>query len=213
MIHITVDRRENGGVADKLRELGAEVTLSQIEIGDFVLSDRVVCERKTRADFEGSIVDGRLFRQLKILSEAYPCAIVVVEGRKEEQTRLPRAALLGAYASIFVDFGASLFFTPDAEGTAEVLFAIAKYEQEGKKVALPVFVKRKALTMEENQRAVIESLPKVGPKLAKALLERFGSVRGVADASFEELCKVSGLGEKRAKMIRNVFEAGYGGKT
>ena len=129
-IEISMDRRENRGIEEKLEEFGADVKISTLEIGDFLLSKRVVCERKTREDFESSIIDGRLFRQLGRMREAYPRSIVVVEGAKQGE-RLSRNAHLGAYASILADFGASLFFTNSSKSTAELLYAIAKYEQTG----------------------------------------------------------------------------------
>ncbi|MEM3060654.1 MAG: ERCC4 domain-containing protein, partial [Candidatus Anstonellales archaeon] len=207
MVFIVADRREDHSIFEVLRELGADVKEEQLEIGDFVLSSRVVCERKTRTDFEDSIVDGRVFRQIKALKEAYPCVLVIVEGKRNEEgeNRISRKALLGAYASLAVDFGISLFFTKDQQSTAEFLYAVAKYEQEGKKAPLPVCAKKKMLTLEEYQRAVIESLPKIGPKLARSILDQFGSIKSVVNASEKELWAVKGLGKKRARMIMEVL--------
>jgi excinuclease ABC subunit C len=44
-------------------------------------------------------------------------------------------------------------------------------------------------------------LPGVGPKLARALFERFGSLAALADAGEETLADVSGIGKQRAKAI------------
>jgi ERCC4-type nuclease len=45
-------------------------------------------------------------------------------------------------------------------------------------------------------------LPMIGPKLAKTLLNHFGTIEKLAAASEDDLKAVSGLGEKRAKLIR-----------
>jgi len=55
----------------------------------------------------------------------------------------------------------------------------------------------------------VEALPMVGPKLARALLTHFGSVRAVMNASEEELKEVEKLGEKKAKVIRALIDYQY----
>ena len=62
--HIVVDERERSGVKDALSSLNAVVEVRTLEIGDFLTSERTCVERKTRSDFESSILDGRLFSQL-----------------------------------------------------------------------------------------------------------------------------------------------------
>ena len=51
------------------------------------------------------------------------------------------------------------------------------------------------------------SIPRVNTnETAHKLLDRFGSVRGVIDASIEELCTVDGIGEKSAMIIKIAAE-------
>jgi len=131
-----------------------------------------------------------------------------VEGESSEG-RISKEALLGAYAAIVADFGASVFFTRSMEKTAELVFALAKHEQREAKQAMRVFAKRKTLTASQNQRAIVEMLPMVGPKLAKSLLGHFGNVERLFTASEEELRKVEGMGMKRAKALRSIIEHAY----
>ena len=56
---------------------------------------------------------------------------------------------------------------------------------------------------------IVEGLPGVSAKLARRLLEHFGSVGAVFSASAEELRGVEGIGEKTAERIREAIEAGY----
>lgn len=208
MVSVVVDHRESADFDVVLRLLGAEVERKQLEVGDFICSERLVVERKTRADFESSIVDGRLFSQLKNLAQSYPRVAIIVEGETTEG-RVSKEALLGAYAAVVSDFGASLFFTRSLEKTAELVFALAKHEQRDGKQMMRVFAKRKTLTASANQRAMLEMLPMVGPKLAKALLAHFKNIENLVNASEEELKKVEGMGEKRAKAIRSIIENTY----
>lgn len=206
---IVVDKREPDEICDCLESLGAQIELKQLELADYQVSDRLAVERKTRADFESSIVDGRLFRQLKELSDSFQRVVVIVEGSPENESRLSRNALLGAYSSIISDFGCALFFTRSASATAEMVYALACHEQLVKKQELSVYAKRKALTFADQQRAVVEALPNVGPKMARALLEYFQTVENVMSAPESELKEVDKMGEKKAAQLRELLSKRY----
>ena len=79
---IYVDPRERG-MAKLLEARGMEVTLRNLEVGDYVVSDRVAIERKTAADFVASIIDPErnLFRQIRDLSRSYDRPVLILEGR------------------------------------------------------------------------------------------------------------------------------------
>lgn len=207
-VKIAVDHREDPIFDDFFRGHGADVDRRTLEVGDFLCSARVVIERKTRADFEQSIIDGRLFTQLQHLTSNYPCVVILVEGT-EDNGRLNRKALLGAYSAVMADFGASLIFTDDVEKSAEIIFSVAKHEQIARKQPMRIFAKRKALTAAQSQRAIVETLPMVGPKLAKKLLEHFGSIERIFTADENELLEVEKVGKKKAKLMRAIISGDY----
>jgi len=206
---IAVDHREPDEVCDALEAAGAKLEIRELKLGDYQLSDRLIVERKTRADFESSIFDGRLFSQVRDLSSAVPCVVLIVEGSPDDESRLSRAALLGAYSSIISDFGCSLFFTRSPGATAEMVFALACHEQLARSQSLSVYAKRKSLTLASQQRAIIEALPNVGPTLARALLEYFDTVENVITAPESELKEVGKIGEKKAKELRKAVSSRY----
>jgi ERCC4-related helicase/ERCC4-type nuclease len=203
---IVLDHREQaGGVTRHLHALGAQLEARQLDVGDFVLSDRVVVERKTATDFIDSLIDGRLFEQLKAL-KSYPRPFVVIEGDGLYGVRnLSAEAVAGALAAITVDHGIPVLQTKDALETARFLASVAKREQqrEGRKIALRP---GKPLTDDERQLFLLGGLPGVSDVLARRLLERFGSVLGVFNASVRELADVEGLGPQKASEIRRLLE-------
>ncbi|HEV7806543.1 MAG TPA: ERCC4 domain-containing protein [Solirubrobacteraceae bacterium] len=73
-------REERCGIPRALRAAGITATGAQLPAGDYVLSDRVVVERKTSADLAASIKDRRLFEQVDRLAEAYDAVVVIIEG-------------------------------------------------------------------------------------------------------------------------------------
>lgn len=205
---IVIDQREDPEFDRLLGGLGAVVERKVLEVGDFLCSARLAVERKTRSDFEQSVIDGRLFSQLQNLGSNYSRVVVLVEGTVNEE-RINRNALLGAYSAIIADFGASLIFVRDMEKSAELIFSMAKHEQLARKQPMRVFAKRKTLTLAQSQRAIVEMLPMIGPKLAKALLNHFGSIERVFSASEKELLEVENMGSKKAKIIRAVLSKDY----
>lgn len=203
-----MDNREPDAICDLLESMGAEIEVRQLQAGDYQLSDRLIVERKTRADFESSVVDGRLFTQVSNLCSSVPRVVLLVEGEQAEP-RLSRASLLGAYSSLISDFGCALFFTRSPSATAEMLLALARHEQLSKKQPLSVYAKRKARTIAEQQRAIVESLPSVGPTLARELLKYFDTVENVMSAPESELRQVGKIGAKKAKQLRQLLSSRY----
>lgn len=208
LVRIAIDERESREYDEWLRKLGASVERQTLSVADFVLSERLAAERKSRADFEASILDGRLFEQAKRLAEAYARAVLIIEG-VEGAGRVGRAALLGAYSALVSDFGISLFFTKNAAGTSELLYALAKHAQMGRKQAWRVMAKPKALTLKAYQKAVLEVLPGCGPTMAERLLTYFGSPINVLTADENKLQEVEKLGPKKARRIRRVLDSVY----
>ena len=205
---IAIDDRElRSRTARRLYELGAKLDSKRLYVGDYVLSSRCCIERKNSDDLESSIIDGRLFSQAVDLCEAYSSPIIAIVG--SEFSRLDPKAVRGALSSLAVDFRIPSFTFSSEEELAEFLFALAAREQAANRGPPRIQTSRKEISKEDMQRLVVESLPSVGPIHAKALLEKFGSVKAVFSASEKELMGVEGIGEMRAKKIRQLIDSGY----
>jgi Fanconi anemia group M protein len=210
-IKIIADHREApSGVVHELMQLGVEVEVHQLGVGDFILSNRVGVERKTVDDFLQSIVDKRLFDQAKQLSETFERPVLILEGRSlYSRRRIHPNAIRGALAAIAVEFNIPILPTRDEEETALVLVAIARREQMGEAREVAIRGGPKGLTLPEQQRFVVEGLPGVSAVLAKRLLEHFGTTERVMCASEDELQQVHGIGLEKARKIRQVLKAEY----
>ena len=204
-----MDSREPDSICDNLEGLGAEIEVRALSLGDYQVSDRLLIERKTRADFEASILDGRLFSQVAALAGSVERTVILIEGEPDYKSRISRAALLGAYASLISDFGCALFFTKSPSATAEMIHALACHEQVSKGRLISVYVKRKARSFSDSQLAVVEALPNVGPTLARALLSYFDTIENIATAPVSELVLVGKIGQKKAENLRKVLSTRY----
>lgn len=92
-----------------------------------------------------------------------------------------------------------------------MLFFIAKHEQHGLSYDISLRRKKKSFTLKQQQKRIVESLPKVGPALAKTLLRHLGSVEKVFSATESELMKVEKIGPKKAKEIMGLIQREYSG--
>ena len=73
-------REERSSVPAMLDLAGVKIESAQLIVGDYIISDRIVIERKSAADLQASIISGRLFEQIKRMQEAYPVVILLQEG-------------------------------------------------------------------------------------------------------------------------------------
>lgn len=202
------DREGSGECVQVLRELGAIVLSQRLPVADFVCSERVAIERKTAADFESSVMDGRLFQQAAELKANFASPLLTIVGNNFE--RLDKKARRGAFLSLAIDYNLPLFFLESERSLGEFIYSIGFREQlRPAKEARLRFGKR-AFGESQSKQFVVESLPGVGPGLAKNLLEHFGSVEGVFTAQEEELLEVEGIGKEKAAAIRKLVAGEYG---
>ncbi|MDD5502774.1 MAG: ERCC4 domain-containing protein, partial [Candidatus Thermoplasmatota archaeon] len=210
-IRIITDTREfNSGVARDLLRAGAFVEPKQLEVGDYVLSDRCCAERKESNDFVQSIIDGRLFEQMVALKNAYRRPIVIIEGPDIVTVRnMSPMSIYSAVASISVDFGIPILQTRDAKETANLLYAIARREQTDEKRDIAIRGEKGQMSLAERQQFIIESLPDISSVLAKRLLCEFGTVKRIIGAKPEALQRVEGIGPITAEKITKAINESY----
>lgn len=207
---VFADSREgNSKVIRHLSEMEIDVQIRSMAVGDYQVSDEVVIERKTAKDFVDSIIDKRLFKQARELSEEFKRPLLILEGDDIYNGMLHPNAVRGTIAAIAIDFGISIIPTRNSEDTAAMIKRIAVREQSGDKVNIQIRTDKKPTSLWEQQLFIIESLPNIGPVNAKNLLKHFGTVENVIKATESELQEVEGIGKKTAKNIRKVVESKY----
>ena len=215
-VEIVADQRElDSTIArDLSKRDGIETRLETLAVGDYVLSDRVVVERKSVDDFLDTLLgeDRSMFEQVGDAVRNYARPVVIVEGENLYGKRnVHPNAIRGALASLAVDFGASVLFTEDEQGTANLLDVIARREQEESDREVRVHGEKSNKTLDEQQEYVVSSVAEVGPVTARALLESFGSVEAVMTAGEQELQEVEGVGPVTAQRVREVVGSEYAG--
>jgi len=211
---VIVDTREKpSGIADILKSLGARVEFRLLDVADYVIGEGAI-ERKTVGDFSSSLFSGRLFEQARRLVESYVDPIMIVEGDLAtllHEVSRPRA-YWGAMISLVMQYGIRTFFTPGTGQTAELIFTYASQLSRRKSAYLPFIVKKPRISTDtQAQLLILGSLPMIGPKLGSRLLERFGTVRRVFEASRSELALQGGIGKARAQKVTALLDRPYRG--
>lgn len=216
LTHIPVvccDQRETrSGVPGILESMGVEVQLFTLEVGDFVVSDRMGFERKTPEDLLQDWIDNHgLFTKLYDTKRAYRRAILLLEGSWDElyEQRMINPASTEAMIWTIAGMGISTVETLTAEGTARALAFYAKREQREKHYTVSLHGKRSHFTEPQLKEYIVSAIPDVGGVLSKNLLTHFGSIEKIVTAPKEELMKVAKIGEKKADYIRKIVSGEY----
>ncbi|MEM3585876.1 MAG: DEAD/DEAH box helicase [Candidatus Jordarchaeaceae archaeon] len=209
-IVIYVDNREIGSdVVRELARLNVRIIPKQLQVADYVVSESVAIERKSVEDFLQSIVDKRLFQQVKEITSKYEKPILILEGQDLYGKRaMHPEAIRGALISIVVDFRLPLIWSPNPQETARIIHTIARREQTEREARV-YFAEKPPGSLKEIQERVLMGLPGIDQILAKRLLSTFNTLEAVFTKSEETLSEVKGLGKKKAEKIRKVITSKY----
>ena len=204
-VTIIADHRESRTKTwEWLKTFDARIIERQLEVADYIVSDRVGIERKTVDDFLTSLLNQRIFRQLEELSASFERPLLIIEGDQKMlflARKIHPNAIHGALSSITIDLRIPIIWTHSPKVTAAQIFWAACREQIKKKRGLQTRVCRKTKSTRDLQEFLVAGLPSVNTKLSRRLLEKFGTVRKVMSASEERLMRVEGVGKKKAKNI------------
>ena len=202
-----------GKVAKMLTERGIRIVPIEEDEGDvdrYVLSKRLAVERRASGDFLKGIMDKTLFTSAIYLREHFQIPVLIVEGEVDyEHSMFDPQAIRGALSSMMILYGLNVLSTPDVDETAALIAMMARQEQIGIP-EISLIPKRKAADLADQQRRIVEMLPGCGMVMARDLLQHFGSVRCIVEASEDELRSLRGIGAKKAREMLNVLNAEYG---
>ncbi len=216
---IIVDHREKAsGIITELAKKGFDIEVKQLITADYIVEtqDRsnnpvtVGIERKSQSDFLNSIIDRRIIQQLMYLKENFSVPLLIIEGSENIYTlrNFHPNAVRGMLASIAIDFQIPIIHTKNTRDTAALLEVIAR-RLEKPRSQLSLLKKRKPATLKEQQEYIVESLPMIGPQMAKSLLKEFKSIRNVFNAKEADLLKIDKMGEKKAEKVISIINEEY----
>lgn len=212
-VRIISDHREKRTkTSEWLRSLNTHIIEHQLEVADYIVSEKVGIERKTVSDFLQSLIDKRLFKQMEELTSNFEKPLLIIEGEQDSlfsTRRIHPNTIYGTLSAIALDFGVPIIWTSSPKATASQIFWTGKREQLGNNKIISTRVCKKMKSTEDNQEFIVAGLPNINCKLSKRMLEKFGSVKKVFSASEKRLVKVEGIGKKKAKEIWCLLNEDY----
>lgn len=210
MTTIIIDSRENKQFIKEFTKEKINIEVKQLITADFIIQTKnlegniqqVGIERKTITDLLNSIIDKRLINQLILLKENFDIPLLIIEG--EENIYKIRDfhpnTIRGMLLTVAVDFQIPIINSRSIKDTCQILLLLAKRLEKPRK-PFSLLDRKKPLSIKEQQLYIIESLPGIGPTLAKSLLIEFKSIKNIINGSEEDFKKINKIGEKKAKKV------------
>lgn len=206
-ISIQVDHRENSsGIPEFLAaHAGVSLDISSLPAGDYIINGVIGVERKSAEDLIQSIVSNRLFSQLARLKKSVARPLLIVEGNPYQANHAIHAHVIrGALLSVLLAWQIPIIFSKNKEDTVAILLLAARQEMSvssllhGPKNYRPQKIKGQRLFF-------LQNIPTVGPLIAGRLLKKFATLKGVINATEQELGQTEGIGKEKAKRIWEFF--------
>ncbi len=198
-------------IATGLAERGAKVKTHPLQRGDYVLSDLCAVERKTVHDFVYTLTRRYLFEQLFGLKEAYPTAIILLEGYLPiiyKFSRINPSAVWGAMFALARQ-GVALVHTTNQKETVDFLYTAARQEQIIEKRIPVVHAAKKMETLADSQLYFIASLPNIGREKASAILESYKTPLNALINAEGWAKEVQGLGPVITRKVQKVLNTPF----
>jgi Fanconi anemia group M protein len=207
---IICDTRETSSpVVRTLSLMGVKLKLLQLEVGDYVISDRVGIERKSAQDFNDSIKDGRLFDELFNLRNNFERPILILEGDPFSCSNIGENALYGAITSIILNLGVIIYKTRDTKETASFLLQLAKKEYSESRGETKLRFDKKPIETSRLLEYVIAGIPGVNALRAKNLLKNLKTLQEIFNSDISDLTQVENIGKKIAQEIYKISRYKY----
>lgn len=210
-------------IADEVEDLGADYIITGAERG-------YVIERKSISDLLSSLfhpetkTSGRLFDQVKRVRELAEeltekegikyTPILIVEGNIKAHNNAARKrggkpVNLAVYRGIIVSImetGVHVIETKDFPDTVDLLQLLDKRAGKPKKLS-GLNVKKSLRSLEEEAAHMLYAVSRIGPKKAKELLDKYGSVKNVVNLDLQTLKRE--LGPKTGEHFYTVVNKNF----
>lgn len=218
---IILDSRElRSPVAKELERIGCDIHIEgNLEVADYVVSDRVAFERKTAEDWGHDFIENKeFFPKLHDLKKAYEIPILIFECDPIEIftiRNIPNDTVEAILNTICM-MGVSVRYTYNAQGTAKLLKWFALKEQTGGQTRLlQLHGKRSHLSPSEQLEYTVSSISGtadstgIGRVTARNLLQHLKSIKAIVNAEVEQLMEVDNVGKPTAIKLKEFFEREY----
>jgi ERCC4-type nuclease len=207
---IVYDHRENAsGIPNLIGLFDDSISLEEksLVLGDFLIAERILIERKTALDAVASIKDGRLFEQVFRMLDSEYQPILILEGKRIGMTEESWDGMIATLSRK----GISLIKSKDESQTARWLIALHNQELRSSSRELPaVKLQVKATASDEKLVvAMLTAIPGVSVKISRQLLQEFKTLDQLIAADPDDLSKLPGIGKTKSETISRILKHKY----
>lgn len=205
-VAVVADDREPRGMGECFSDIdGVQLQWRRLALGDYILDDRILFERKTFIDFAESIKTGRLFNQACRLAASRYRSVFVLEGRKADlaASGMSRESIQGAIITLSIILGLPILRSQSMRESARLIIYTGRQILRHPKGAIYRHGYRPR-GQRKRKLFVLQGLPGIGPERAANLLDHFSSLESVFLAEEDELAQVKGIGYSTAGRIREL---------
>jgi len=221
---LLIDSRENSELTELVIENCDKMNIpyekTWMDVGDYVFAT-VCVEAKSSFDFLQSVINKRLWNQIDNMDATYLSNVVIVYGsfndalenyltyvntgqNKGNQARMLKNKFDGAFGKIILDTDCSIVWVNDARKAARLISVICKMQPIDREIHMPSLV-RKRIATTDLRIDVLCTVKGISPKKAKLLINKFGSIMEIGEASIEEISQLEGFGKVTAKRLIDVL--------
>ena len=212
-VMLEIDDREDDRLVTMLTDVpNLHIIRTHLDMADFVAKHdgrTLAIERKTSEDLSSSLDDNRLVEQVHRMSDSgVPCCFVIEGGMTGTRSQpLPRLVAMQTRLNFGVNM--RVLETLDLAHTAYVIVTAIRDHFFGTGSAFDLKPhKIPSLGPVERAQHMLQTIPGISPTRSAALLERFGSIAGMATATTKQIMEVEGVGKKTAETLLGVLKAG-----
>ena len=208
---ILIDDREDNERVQLIKsdDFFKDAIVERLDTGDIIFLQEgdapdIAIEVKTRQDFVGSCRNRRMQEEALKMKKVYPFSFIVLydDGKfRGDYTRFTWTELYGNMVSLTVRYKVPVFQAATKRHFIIMLKSIIRNVNKFDEPIEPPIVRKKNSNEMIN---VLIGIPKVGPKMARTLLDHFHTPGGVFNASDEELDKIPRLFTVSKNAIRRM---------
>ncbi len=200
---VIIDIREkNSLVPSELSLLHVPYRFEFLEVGDYISGNTLV-ERKTISDLKGSIINKRIFSQIRNMRHQSFSPLLILElprfddlSAKQLNDNSIRGFLLYISRSKSIPF----ILTNGPSDSAKYLSLLNKNNTKSESSIRP---KNKPKSKQDVQEYILEGFPGIGPSNAKKLISELKSLRNIFNSTIEVLERIIG---KKAEIFYSILD-------
>lgn len=215
----------NSAITEQLRGRGVHVVEANVKHGQYRVTDRCTVWHLPAAELAHMTADRTLYRRIPEFKRSTPEPIIIVDGDPmAAHEKISRTGMRAAFTFLALHNRIPVLLAKDTDEAAEFIYFMISQAQNGMGMTVSDTPAVETATEGpsngsngngsngsrpddpfELQEHILTSVPEVTAATAKAMIEKYGSLRAVFAASAKDLTAFPGIGPKRAKRIAAFF--------